>query len=225
MPAPPAQWNLFCSYSIGVKFFAENKRSGFNWGANFPLAFSILPNDRPAKPICHCQSIPSAIHCFKWGNPLYSSKSLTNITLKTTLLTVVCNDHLNLNIDYLEPTCNYSGSKFWGSRFKVRERWKLNGLKILRPARLAWARDGGQAWQPVESPSALSPSALSSGLKGSESKGSGPKGLQVERLARELTQKVYHLTKKSGFAKDYGLKRQIQDAAGSSMHNIAGSAP
>jgi len=53
-----------------------------------------------------------------------------------------------------------------------------------------------EAWQPVES-------------------------LQVERLARELTQKVYHLTKKPGFTKDYGLKRQIQDAAGSSMHNIA----
>jgi len=32
---------------------------------------------------------------------------------------------------------------------------------------------------------------------------------------------VYHLTKKPGFAKDYGLKGQIQDAAGSSMHNIA----
>jgi len=40
---------------------------------------------------------------------------------------------------------------------------------------------------------------------------------------------VYHLTKKSGFAKDYGLKGQtrlpdggqVQDAAGSSMHNIA----
>ncbi len=39
--------------------------------------------------------------------------------------------------------------------------------------------------------------------------------------ARELTQKVYRLTKKPEFAKDYGLKRQIQDAAGSSMHNIA----
>jgi len=36
-----------------------------------------------------------------------------------------------------------------------------------------------------------------------------------------LTQKVYRLTKKPGFTKDYGLKRQIQDAAGSSMHNIA----
>ena len=41
------------------------------------------------------------------------------------------------------------------------------------------------------------------------------------QLARELTQKVYRLTKKPGFAKDYGLKKQIQDAAGSSMHNIA----
>ena len=53
-----------------------------------------------------------------------------------------------------------------------------------------------EAWQPVES-------------------------LKVERLARALTQKVYRLTKKNKFAKDYGLKRQIQDAAGSSMHNIA----
>jgi len=52
------------------------------------------------------------------------------------------------------------------------------------------------AWQPVES-------------------------LKVERLARELTRKVYRLTKKSGFSRDYGLKRQIQDAAGSSMHNTA----
>ena len=48
-----------------------------------------------------------------------------------------------------------------------------------------------EAWQPVES-------------------------LKVERLARELTRKVYRLTKKTRFAKDYGLKRQIQDAAGSS---------
>ncbi len=61
------------------------------------------------------------------------------------------------------------------------------------------SRPGGkdiEAWQPVESPSALS---------------SGPKGLKVERLARELTRKVYRLTKKPGFAKDYGLKRQIQE--------------
>ena len=40
-------------------------------------------------------------------------------------------------------------------------------------------------------------------------------------MARELTRKVYDLTKKPKFAHDFGLKRQIQDAAGSSMHNIA----
>ncbi|MDJ0830614.1 MAG: four helix bundle protein [Desulfobacterales bacterium] len=40
-------------------------------------------------------------------------------------------------------------------------------------------------------------------------------------MARELTRKVYRLTKKPKFSKDYGLKHQIQDAAGSSMHNIA----
>jgi len=62
-----------------------------------------------------------------------------------------------------------------------------------RPPRLSES-DGGQAWQPVES-------------------------LQVERLARELACKVYGLTKKAKFAHDFGLKGQIQDAAGSSMHN------
>jgi len=36
-----------------------------------------------------------------------------------------------------------------------------------------------------------------------------------------LARKVYRLTKKPGLAKDYVLKRQIQDAAGASMHNIA----
>ena len=40
-------------------------------------------------------------------------------------------------------------------------------------------------------------------------------------MARELTRKVYRLTKRPEFAKDYGLKKQIQNAAGSSMHNIA----
>lgn len=45
--------------------------------------------------------------------------------------------------------------------------------------------------------------------------------IEVWQLARELTRKVYRLTKKSGFEKDYGLKRQIQEAAGSAMHNIA----
>ena len=45
--------------------------------------------------------------------------------------------------------------------------------------------------------------------------------IEAWQLARELSRKVYRLTKKPEFAKDYGLKRQIQDAAGSSMHNIA----
>jgi four helix bundle protein len=45
--------------------------------------------------------------------------------------------------------------------------------------------------------------------------------IEAWQLARELTRMVYRLTKKQSFAKDYGLKRQIQEAAGSSMHNVA----
>src|SRR5210317_1942057 len=45
--------------------------------------------------------------------------------------------------------------------------------------------------------------------------------IEAWQLARELTRKVYDLTKKSDFARDFGLKGQIQNAAGSSMHNIA----
>ena len=45
--------------------------------------------------------------------------------------------------------------------------------------------------------------------------------IEAWQLARELTRKVYGLTKKVKFAHDFGLRRQIQDAAGSSMHNIA----
>ena len=45
--------------------------------------------------------------------------------------------------------------------------------------------------------------------------------IEAWQSARELARKVYRLTKKPKFAKDYGLKSQIQDAAGSSMHNIA----
>ncbi len=45
--------------------------------------------------------------------------------------------------------------------------------------------------------------------------------IEAWQLARDLTRKVYRLRKKPKFTKDYGLKRQIQDAAGSSMHNIA----
>jgi len=45
--------------------------------------------------------------------------------------------------------------------------------------------------------------------------------IEAWQLARELTQKVYRLTSNPRFSKDYGLKNQIQNAAGSSMHNIA----
>ncbi len=45
--------------------------------------------------------------------------------------------------------------------------------------------------------------------------------IEAWQLARELTHMVYALTKKVKFASDFGLKGQIQDAAGSSMHNIA----
>lgn len=45
--------------------------------------------------------------------------------------------------------------------------------------------------------------------------------IEAWQLARKLTGKVYALTKKPEFNRDFGLKTQIQDAAGSSMHNIA----
>ena len=45
--------------------------------------------------------------------------------------------------------------------------------------------------------------------------------IETWQLARELTRMIYELTKKDRFARDYGLKDQIQKAAGSSMHNIA----
>ena len=45
--------------------------------------------------------------------------------------------------------------------------------------------------------------------------------IEAWQLARELTRKVYHLTKKPGFVKDYGLKRQIQDAAEISRYSAA----
>jgi four helix bundle protein len=46
---------------------------------------------------------------------------------------------------------------------------------------------------------------------------------QIEgwKLAQELAGKIYSLMKKDKFSRDFGLKRQIQSAAGSSMHNIA----
>ena len=45
--------------------------------------------------------------------------------------------------------------------------------------------------------------------------------IEAWQLARELTIKVYDLTREPPFSKDFGLKRQIQNAAGSSMHNTA----
>jgi four helix bundle protein len=45
--------------------------------------------------------------------------------------------------------------------------------------------------------------------------------IEAWQLARELTRKVYQLIKKERFAKDWGLKDQIQNAVGSSMHNVA----
>ena len=41
------------------------------------------------------------------------------------------------------------------------------------------------------------------------------------QLARKLAQHVYSMTKQAVFARDFGLKDQIQRAAGSVMHNIA----
>jgi len=45
--------------------------------------------------------------------------------------------------------------------------------------------------------------------------------IEAWQLARELTKKVCILTNKGTFARDFDLRRQIQSAAGSSMHNIA----
>jgi four helix bundle protein len=41
------------------------------------------------------------------------------------------------------------------------------------------------------------------------------------QLARVLTNQIYGLTKQQDFARDFGLKDQVQRAAGSVMHNIA----
>lgn len=41
------------------------------------------------------------------------------------------------------------------------------------------------------------------------------------KLARELTRMVYAATSGDAFRRDFGLRDQIQRAAGSAMHNIA----
>ena len=45
--------------------------------------------------------------------------------------------------------------------------------------------------------------------------------IEAWQIGRNLTHLVYEETKSKEFAKDYGLKDQIQRAAGSVMHNIA----
>lgn len=45
--------------------------------------------------------------------------------------------------------------------------------------------------------------------------------LQSWQKARQLANAVYELTNQSGFARDFQLRDQIRDAAGSVMHNIA----
>ncbi len=45
--------------------------------------------------------------------------------------------------------------------------------------------------------------------------------LQAWQKARELTGYIYELTRKGKFFHDFGLRDQIQRAAGSVMHNIA----
>ena len=45
--------------------------------------------------------------------------------------------------------------------------------------------------------------------------------LHAWQKARQMANVVYDLTEHSGFARDYELRNQIRDAAGSSMHNIA----
>jgi four helix bundle protein len=41
------------------------------------------------------------------------------------------------------------------------------------------------------------------------------------RKARELTKRIYHMTRKEPFSKDFGLRDQIQRASVSIMSNIA----
>ncbi len=45
--------------------------------------------------------------------------------------------------------------------------------------------------------------------------------IEAWKLARELTNKVYELTRKDGFKMDFELRDQIRAASGSAMHNIA----
>jgi four helix bundle protein len=45
--------------------------------------------------------------------------------------------------------------------------------------------------------------------------------IEAWQIGRELTKRVYGLTKTGAFSSDYGQRDQIQRASGSVMHNIA----
>ena len=45
--------------------------------------------------------------------------------------------------------------------------------------------------------------------------------IEAWQLARTMTSRIYELTKRPEFSRDFGLKGQIQQAAGSAMQNIA----
>lgn len=45
--------------------------------------------------------------------------------------------------------------------------------------------------------------------------------LEIWQLARQLAQKIFALTEKGAFVRDFGFKDQVKRAAGSAMDNIA----
>jgi len=45
--------------------------------------------------------------------------------------------------------------------------------------------------------------------------------IEAWQMARQLTCEIYRISKKPTFARDFGLQRQIRDASGSIMANIA----
>ena len=45
--------------------------------------------------------------------------------------------------------------------------------------------------------------------------------IEAWKMGRELTKLVYRVSTRGSFARDFGLKDQIQRASGSIMHNIA----
>jgi four helix bundle protein len=45
--------------------------------------------------------------------------------------------------------------------------------------------------------------------------------IEAWQIARQLRRRVYAVTTKGTFARDFGLRDQIREASGSAMHNIA----